>query len=110
MDDYHSPGIFVWSRVVPDSQVGPKLENMSSDANHVFYVRSESIEGVEEHLSRVRDSDLELEMTYELLKLSGLRDLKRIRFLRALFAAGFGFFTLFIVQLLRVVDPAFFNY
>ena len=103
--------VFLFGAVLyPTRRLAPKLENRSSDANHVFYVRSESNGGVEEHLSCVQDSDLELEMTYEILKLSGLRDLKRIRFLRALFTAGFGFFTLFIVQLLRVLDPDFFNY
>jgi hypothetical protein len=92
----------------PTRRSAPKLKDRSTDVNHVFYVRSESAGGVREHLSCVQDSDLELEMSYEILKLSGLRDLKRIRFIRALFASAFGFFTVFLVQLLRVVDLVLF--
>ena len=88
----------------PTRRFAPRLDKSSSSADHVFYVRSEDVRDVTEHLSRVQDSDLKFEISYEILKLSGLRDLKRVRFLRALFTAGFCFLFLFLAQLLRVED------
>ncbi len=96
------PVLLFGAVLYPTRRTAPKLVEKSSSANHVFYVRSEDVTDVTEHLSRVQDSDLKLEMAHEILKLSGLRDRKRVRFLRALFASGFSFFTLFLGQFIRV--------
>ena len=96
------PVLLFGAVLYPTRRSAPKLDERSSSANHVFYVRSEDVTDVTEHLSRVQDSGLKLEMVYEILKISGLRDRKRVRFLRALFAFGVSFFTLFLGQLIRV--------
>lgn len=48
-----------------------------------------------------RRCDIRKEIIYEILKVSALRDLKRKRFLRALFAAGSSFTIIFLAQLYR---------
>ena len=41
------------------------------------------------------------EIAYEIVKTAGLREIKRRRFLRALWAATMSFVVMFLVQLLR---------
>ncbi|MFT7618322.1 MAG: hypothetical protein ACI97A_001965 [Planctomycetota bacterium] len=98
------PALLFGAVLYPTRRFAPLVGENLSDDEHVYYVRSENTLGVRDYLSRVQDSDLHFELTYEIMKLSGLRDLKRIRFLRALFAAGLSFFALFLSQLLRVGD------
>ncbi len=102
------PVLLFGAVLYPTRRYAPKIDKSSSSANHVFYVRSEDVRDVTKHLSRVQDSDLKLEMAHEILKLSGLRDRKRVRFLRALFASGVSFFALFLGQLLRVAGLSLF--
>ena len=48
--------------------------------------------------------DPKKEIAYEILKTANLREIKRRRFLRALWAAAISFVVLFLGQLLRVKD------
>ena len=98
------PVILFGTVLYPTRKFAPKIDNSLPSDDHLFYISSDEVKDVAEHLSRVQNSDLKLEMTYEILKLSGLRDMKRRRFLRALFTAAFSFFALFLTHLLRSED------
>ena len=56
-------------------------------------------EDIDKYLENLEDCDINTELSYELMKVIALRDLKRIRFLRALFAAALSFALLFLAQL-----------
>ena len=56
------------------------------------------------YLATVDAGDPKKEIAYEILKTAGLREIKRRRFLRALWAAAMSFVLLFILQVLRAED------
>ncbi len=56
------------------------------------------------NLAAVNASDPKKEIAYEILKIAGLREIKRRRFLRALWAAAMSFVVLFLGQVLRAED------
>jgi hypothetical protein len=59
------------------------------------------IHDVDAYLATVDAGDPKKEIAYEILKTAGLREIKRRRFLRALWAAAMGFVVLFLGQVLR---------
>ena len=61
----------------------------------------EHIHDVDAYLATVDASDLKKEIAYEILKTAGLREIKRRRFLCALWAAAISFVVMFLGQLLR---------
>ena len=85
----------------PTRKVSPRLGEKGSDAARTFYVEPEHVLDVDAYLATVEANDPKKEVAYEILKTAGLRDIKRRRFLRALWAAAISFFVLFLGQLLR---------
>ena len=67
----------------------------------LYHVSTEYIKNVDSYLSDIEHCDIKAELGYELMKVSALRELKRIRFLRALFASSLSFIAIFILQVLR---------
>ena len=55
------------------------------------------------YLHNISSFDISNELAYELFKVSDLRELKRKRFLRALFCAGIALLILFFGQLSRMM-------
>ncbi len=53
------------------------------------------------YLAAVEAGDPKKEIAYEIVKTAGLREIKRRRFLRALWAAAMSFVVMFLGQLLR---------
>lgn len=86
----------------PSRKRAPKLANKPSvKLEYVLYVDPNKIGSVEELSDAAGRSDPVHEVAFELLKVSKLRELKRKRFLRALFAAGFCFALIFSSHLTR---------
>ena len=85
----------------PTRRFAPKLGERGSSANRIFYSRMDRVKDVDDYLAQLDASDIRTEIAYEILKMSGLRNQKRMRFLRALCAAGFSFCVLFLGQILR---------
>ena len=86
----------------PSRRVAPRLdEEERAGIDHVLYV----IPGRQHSIAQLKDAaarcDPHNEVAYELLKVSMLRDMKRMRFLRALFAAGASFLLIFGTQIIR---------
>ncbi len=86
----------------PSRKTAPKLANESTvDVDHILYIDPKKFGSVEELKVAVDRCDPINEVAFELLKVSKLRDLKRRRFLRALFGAGICFVVLFTSQFMR---------
>lgn len=88
----------------PSRRTAPKLgEKPAKALQRILYVDPAIHSHVGNLIEASRASDHEQELAYELLKVSGLREIKRERFLRALAAAAICFFVLFSSQLSRVI-------
>ena len=86
----------------PSRKMAPKLANESTmDVDHILYIDPKKFGSVEELKVAVDRCDPINEVAFELLKVSKLRELKRRRFLRALFGAGICFVVLFTSQFMR---------
>ncbi len=85
----------------PSRKVAPSLGEKRAHAHRTFYVEPEHINDVDAYLATVDAGDPKKEIAYEILKTAGLREIKRRRFLRALWAAAMSFVVLFLGQLLR---------
>lgn len=86
----------------PSRKLAPKLDNESTaKLKQVLYVDPNKHIGVEDLKTAASRCDLLTEVAFELLKVSKLRELKRRRFLRALFAAGICFVFIFLSQVFR---------
>lgn len=85
----------------PTRKVAPSLGKHGGHAKRVYYTEPEHVHDVSAYLTAVEDSDLKIEIAYEILKTSSLREIKRLRFLRALWAAAVSFIIIFLGQLLR---------
>ncbi|MBT5048419.1 MAG: hypothetical protein HOM58_07940 [Rhodospirillaceae bacterium] len=85
----------------PSRKMAPKLGEQGSHALRTFYVQPERIHDVDAYLADVDASDVKKELAYEILRTAGLREIKRRRFLRALWVAAMSFMILFFGQLLR---------
>jgi len=86
----------------PSRKMAPRLASKPNVVlEHVLYVDPDKLGSVTELKSAVDRCDPVNEIAFELLKVSKLREMKRIRFLRALFAAGFCFAAIFISHMTR---------
>lgn len=85
----------------PTRKISPALGPKGNDPARTFYVEPEYVADVDTYLATVEASNPHKELAYEILKISGLREIKRRRFLRALWAAAVSFAVLFLGQVLR---------
>ena len=96
------PIVMFGSVLYPSRKMAPDLENeVKSTAEGLLYIDPGKGRSVDDLLDASERCDPRGEVAFELLKVSHLRDLKRKRFLRALFAAGFCFMFIFTSQLIR---------
>jgi hypothetical protein len=68
---------------------------------HKFYISSERPRDLDTYLKDIGSGDWSAEIAYELIKVSSLRDLKRVRFIRALRTSAFSFSVVAVLQILR---------
>ena len=101
MAGHHLSDRTVWRRPLASRKVAPRLGEHGGHAKRIFYTESERVYDVGAYLAAVDDCDVKIEIAYEILKTAGLREIKRRRFLRALWAAAASFIVLFLGQLLR---------
>ena len=91
----------------PTRRTAPSLDKEPSrQLQYVLYVNPDRISDVDQLIDRAKGAEPAREIAFELLKVSNLRELKRKRFLRALFAAGACFLVLFVSQFLRAFAVA----
>ena len=82
------PIVMFGAVLYPTRKIAPRLGDRIQTVNFLYYYRPERSEGLNEYIRDLQDADWVSEIGYEIVKLSGLRDLKRRRFLWALSAAG----------------------
>lgn len=70
---------------------------------HVLYIDPTKNQTIDDVRKAALSSEKIDEMSFELLMVSGLRETKRRRFLRALYSAGVSFFILFASQAYRMI-------
>ena len=88
----------------PSRKVAPSLGEKRTHVDRTFYVEPEHMHDVDTYLAAVNAGDPKKEIAYEILKTAGLREIKRRRFLRALWAAAMSFVVLFLGQVLWAED------
>ena len=85
----------------PSRKVAPELNEKGNHTHRTFYVETEKFHDVDSYMTAIHASDPNEEIAYEILRTAGLREIKRRRFLRALWAAATSFIALYFGQLLR---------
>ena len=71
---------------------------------HTYYFRPSNSNNMSKYLNDIRTCDWVSEIVYEIMKLSGLRELKRRRFLTALWATATSYILLVGLQTLRSME------
>lgn len=97
------PIILFGSVLYPSRKVAPNIVKDKELIKGLYHIDDHEVQGVKEYVHKLTDSKILDELTYELLKVSSLRDLKRKRFLAGLIAASCSFTILFATQLLFAI-------
>ncbi len=79
------------------------LKIPSKTVKRSLYLEPERYDNLGQYIEEVKQADINEELAHELFKISSLRELKRNRFLRALFSSGLAFVVLFAGQVARVL-------
>ena len=76
---------------------------LSHDAkiNHIYYVSNESTRSLDDYLKDIGSGNWRSEIAYEIIKVSSLRDTKRLRFITALRASAFSLCVIAFFQVIR---------
>ena len=93
------PLILFAAVLYPTRKMAPSVKRGRKAVKALFYFHPSEVVSVDEYVNQLDEVDIEQELSYELFKVSVLRDLKRVRFLRALFFASLGLIFLFVKQI-----------
>ncbi|WP_154221972.1 hypothetical protein [Marinicella rhabdoformis] len=91
------PAILFGAVLYPTRRFAPSVLRNKDLVKGMFYMNE--VESVADYVGQLNDMNTEQELSYELLKVSYLRDLKRRHFLNALTAATTSLFLLFVLQI-----------
>ena len=94
------PAVLFGSVLYPTRRVAPEVLKNKDVVKGLFYMYK--VESLTEYVDHMKDMDIEQELSYELLKVSYLRDLKRTRFLMAMTFASLSLLILFVLQTLPI--------
>ncbi len=79
------------SVLYPTRRTAPAILQDALPVHHCFYFRSDSGKDHKTFRQEIESANWSSELSYEIMRLSALRDLKRKRFLSAMFASGVSF-------------------
>ena len=85
----------------PSRKIVQRLRSYKETIRHSYYFSSESSRNLDTYLKDIGSGNWSAEIAYEIIKVSDLRDLKRIRFILALRASAFTFCVVAVIQILR---------
>ena len=88
--------------IFPSRRSAPKLIDTPLPIQGLFYVKSEDVSDLETFTANLKDADWTSELAYEIVRLSALRDLKRRRFLIAMYVSGGSFALIFLGEFLKL--------
>lgn len=96
--------LFLFGAVLyPSRKLAPKIHRGEAEPKRLMYVETPRFEDVTALRDASLDTDWLNEMSYEVLKVSRLRELKRGRFIRALAATAFSFAVLCALEVTRLI-------
>lgn len=94
--------ILMFAMVLYPSRVDKVVTKRWPENVHgTMYFEKRQFDGVDAYVKVAQNTDWAMEVAFEIAKVSEIRDLKRIRFLRALYWAAGSFTVLFVSQMLR---------
>jgi len=99
-----TPIILFGTILYPTRKTAPSLGEDHIDIKRLFFVNETHLNDVDIYLKNLESADFVKELVYEHLKLAALRNLKRKRFLRALWASAVAFVLVFISQYYRAMS------
>ena len=85
----------------PSRKMVQSLRTHNQEISHTYYVSSESPRNLDAYLKDIGSGNWRAEIAYEIIKVSSLRDLKRVRFIRALQASAFSLLLIAFFQVVR---------
>ena len=85
----------------PSRTISPEIGKEVGFLKYTYYFRPSSSNPMSRYLEDIRTCDWVSEIAYEIMKLSGLRELKRHRFLYALWATGASYSAMIGSHILR---------
>ena len=88
----------------PSRAIAPHLETEADSVRHTYYFRPTESLGLNGFVQDLKACDWLKEIGYEIMKQSGLRELKRHRFLRALWATGATYLVAATIHILRSLE------
>ena len=93
----------------PSRSSSPIIGDEAEDVRHNYYVATAEQRDLTTYLRNIEVCDWQQEIAYEIMKVSNLRDLKRNRFIRALYASGFSFIVIISLQTLNTLGVQLFG-
>lgn len=97
------PIVLFGAVLYPSRTISPIIGEKINALKHVYYYRPSSADTMREYINDIHSSDWVSEIAYEIMKLSVLREVKRRRFLTALWATCLAYLALISFQLIRFV-------
>ena len=95
------PIILFGAVLYPTRKMAPGLGNDGKGLQRIYYVQSDKLNELPAYLKQLGSCDIRAEIAFEILKTAGLRDIKRQRLIRALWAALISFTVIFAGQMMR---------
>ncbi len=92
----------------PSRSNAPIIGDEAEDIRHNYYVATAVQRDLSTYIKNIDACDWKQEIAYEIMKLSNLRDIKRSRFMRALYAAGFSYVVVIGLQILNTLSLGWF--
>ncbi len=87
----------------PSRSMAPIIGDEAEDVRHNYYVATAVQKDLGTYLRNNEACNWNREIAYEIMKVSNLRDKKRNRFLRALYASGFSYIVIIGLQILNTL-------
>lgn len=88
----------------PTRNISPNIGEQVETLKHTYYFRPSNKNNMSDLVRDIKTCDWVSEIAYEIMKLSGLREIKRRRFLNALWASCISFILVISLQILRSVE------
>lgn len=88
--------------IFPSRRSAPQLADTAVPVQGLFYIKSDVAIDVNTFRDHLDAADWTSELAYEIMRLSALRDLKRRRFLFAMYASGVSFSLIFMGNFLKL--------
>ncbi len=93
----------------PSRSMAPIIGDEAEDVRHNYYVATAVQKNLGTYLRNIEVCDWRREIAYEIMKVSNLRDKKRSRFIRALYASAFSFMVVIGLQILNTLGIQLFG-